>query len=162
MPSAARRNLSEDTYDASLPTKGPEITTLGRIDNEDPVRPKERMKILAAINYLAKLPDDWNGRNARRLSDPTLLSARSFIERMPLDCTYPNKISPDGEGEISFLWKTSEETIIITVDANLLHLSHTHKGQSEKDKFQDDIPFDGEIIPAVVKAEIPKRQRRLS
>lgn len=120
--------------------------------------PPERYELLAAIEYLANLGDDWNGYNAQKPSELSTVSAKCFIERLFLNRYYPDKVSPNGEGGLVFTWNLPKERILLTIEGARMHLSHEKEGQ--QDEFVNEIPFNCEEIPSEVISHLPIKKSR--
>lgn len=123
------------------------------------VLPPDRESLIKALDYLSELDDDWNGCGAESPSDQAVRMSRFFIEKLPLNRIHANKISPDGEGGILFVWDTNKDRIILTIDGASIYLSHEIEGQDEAE-YVDEEPFfssQGLVIPRSIQNHIPLR-----
>ncbi|MDI9313623.1 MAG: hypothetical protein QM529_02960 [Hydrotalea sp.] len=99
-----------------------------------------RNDILNILNYLSQLHDNWNGHGVIAPTLGAITMAKLFINKIPFNKRYPDKIEPASEGDISFIWKSDKKRLIITLDGFFAHFSF-----EEKDKeieFEDNIPLD--------------------
>jgi hypothetical protein len=155
---ATKRNLTDDSFEDAAPDSA---SISAYEQKEDNVHPQERGEVLAAINYVAGLSEDWDNNGAVPPHKATVEMSRAFIERLPLNRLYPDKVAPDGEGGITFTWYGVEGHLIVTVDGSRLHLSYIG-ADTTKNVFKDNIVFDGEIIPMPVKDRLPIRSKSRS
>lgn len=120
------------------------------------VLPPERIELEKAIEYIGTLNDDWNGFNAKRVTELSINAGKRLIGLIPLNRLYPNKVSPDGEGGLVFSWNPSKERILLTVEGSIMHLSYEKEGSP--DKFIDDVAFDFSEIPGDILSYLPVRK----
>ncbi len=121
------------------------------------VLPKEKIALLNALDYLAKIDDDWNGYGAIAPTQRAIDMARHFITCLPLNKVHARKIEPDGEGAIILTWINDKERILLTIDGSLMHLSHEQAGQDTV--YINDISFfneDDPILPHSIIDHIPR------
>ncbi len=126
------------------------------LTGENTVLPKEKMMLLNALEYLAKLDDDWNGQRAIAPSQLAVFLSRHFIERLPLNKAHASKIEPDGDGAVVLTWVTADERILLTIDGSLMHPSH--EKQNQPTVYINDVPFfdlENNFIPAEILGSIP-------
>lgn len=119
--------------------------------------PREKIALLNALDYLARLEDNWNGYGAVAPSQIAVIMARHFITLLPLNRAHANGIEPDGDGGVLLTWENNAERIILTIDGSMLHLSHERTG--EPATFTNDIPFfttEDIILPHAIIDHIPK------
>lgn len=154
--SAAESTLTDKNYNGEKPFVD-SVSTYGEIGAD--ILPAERKKLLAAIDYLSKLEDGWNGHNAICPTELSINRSKGFVQKL-WGKIYPDTVSPDGEGGVNFKWKNSQMTLILTVDSDFLHLSLAYAaGENKENIFLDNVPFDGEIIPSSVTENIPARPK---
>lgn len=119
---------------------------------------RECMELLHALNYLAQLPDDWNGYGAQKPSQYSIDTTKAFIKLIPENRIYPDKISPDGEGNITLTWdQRPKQRILLTIEG--LNLYFSLEKQGKKDFFSKEIPFFGKSIPQEMMNIIPRKNR---
>lgn len=148
---ATQRNLTDESFRDAVVDRA-SISAYEK--KEDNVYPPERKEVLAAIDYIAGLSEDWDNNGALPPHKATVAMSRAFINHLPFNRLYPNKISPDGDGGIVLTWYVQGGHLIVTVDGSHLHLSCVGV-DTTKNIFKDNIIFDGEIIPVLIKDRLP-------
>ena len=121
------------------------------------ILPPGKLHVEAALNYLATLEDDWNGEGAIAPSGQAIEAAHAFNEHYFIDRKYPDKVSPDGDGAVLFIWQTLQSRLTLTIEAALIHISIAH--QNGKVDLPDSVPYDLTAIPNEILQYIPKVDR---
>jgi len=128
--------------------------------NEVPAEnyPKQKWRLLEALDIIEKLDDDWNAYGAIKPSAQSITMTRHFINRMVLNKEFAHEIEPDGDAAIILKWKSKDRNIALTIDGLYLHLMF-----QESDKqpiFIHDVQFfdiENKILPAKILKYIPAR-----
>jgi hypothetical protein len=116
--------------------------------------PPGRRHVEAALNYLAGLEDNWNGEGAVAPTEKAIEAGRAFNNHYMLDRQYPDKVAPDGDGALLFIWNTAAGRLTLTIEASLIHISLKHSdGRVE---LPDSVPYDLTAIPKEILQFLPK------
>jgi len=123
--------------------------------------PKEKEEILSALSYMENLGDGWNGEHARKPLSLTINMAKSFIKLWPLNKTYPDTVSPDGSGGLTFKWEinsSNKEKLLLNFEPGLIHLAYSK--EKVEPELIDNIIFLGEetAMPQRILQFIPVRK----
>jgi len=122
------------------------------------ILPKERVELLAALSFLEKLEDNWNGHTAKAPSARSVEMAKHFVTCLPLNRSHANKVEPDGDAGVCFTWRSASERVILTIDGAMAYLSH-EKDQNSPVFINDVLFFDGAdtMLPSEVIERIPSQ-----
>lgn len=86
-------------------------------------------------------------------ADPASVeTAIAFLRKLPLHCQLP-KAAPDSDGDIMMVWETPDYTILLTVAKWRLHAA-VDPGTTRSEHI-DNVPFDGDLIPARILNRLP-------
>jgi hypothetical protein len=112
---------------------------------------RHRRRLLSLITRMADdaLSFGSESVNVSRLAAATAIR---FLEALPVNRKLP-KVSPDGEGDLLFVWDDTRESCYITVEHDRLHLL-LNPGK-EKVSHVDNVQFIGQHIPLSVLPHIP-------
>lgn len=117
------------------------------------ILPPGHEHVKAALNYLSGLNDDWDGEDAIAPTEQAIEAAHAINNNFMLDRKYPDKVSPDGDGAILFIWNT-EKRVTFTIEAALIHVSVEYSdGHTD---LPDSVPYDLTAIPKEILQYIPK------
>lgn len=116
--------------------------------------PPGRRHVEAALSYLAGLEDNWNSEGAIAPTEKAIEAGRAFNNHFMLDRSYPNKVAPDGDGAVLFIWNMDAGRLTLTIEASLIHISMKHPdGRVE---LPESVPYDLTAIPKEILQFLPK------
>lgn len=119
--------------------------------------PPGRRHVEAALNYLANMEDGWNGEGAIAPTEKAIEASRAFNNHYMLDRKYPDKVAPDGDGAVLFIWNTTDGRLTLTIEASLIHISFAHA--DGRVDLPDSVPYDLTAIPKEILQYLPKVPR---
>jgi len=119
--------------------------------------PPGRKHVEAALNYLSDLGNNWDGEGAIAPTEQAIEAGHAINNHFMLDRKYPDKVSPDGDGAVLFIWNTPIIRLTLTIEAALIHISIAHSdGRVE---LPESVPYDLTTLPKEVLQHIPKVDR---
>ena len=116
-------------------------------------RARSKDQLIDLVRNFAKLKGDVHSVGVAEISDETSKAAISLFNALP-SLTSMAKVRPEGEGGLTVLWSNDAERVILVIDDWKLHL--VRRAATSHAEYFDDLPFDGEKVPAELIEAISK------
>lgn len=114
----------------------------------------QRLLLESLIHYFSGNGLSWDFDQRGKITIDTARSAKALLRHLDVTAGLP-QIAPDGEGGLTMLWKNPGRTILLNIDNGFLH-AVIDPGAAHA-AYYDNLPFDGESVPAEIMAIVPTR-----
>ena len=112
-----------------------------------------KLQLQALVSAMAAAAPSWDAEDVV-VNPDTVAAARRFLLALPNNRELP-KVSPDGEGDLLFVWEPPHGDCIVTVQAGVLHMVD-QPGTPHVEHIDDQV-FTGLRIPITILHAIPFR-----
>ncbi len=117
-------------------------------------RERNKEALAALIDRFSLKGFSWTAGRISTINARTMVSAKAFLQVLPPETPLP-RVSPDGEGGLLMLWEETGKSTLLVIDGWTMHL--VESPTTPRARYLDDVPFDGEQVPARVLQAISLR-----
>jgi hypothetical protein len=114
---------------------------------------ERKARLLAIIDGMKAGAPSWDGEPAR-VSEGSAETGKRFLKALPFNRELP-KVSPDGEGDLLFVWEPPQGNCVVTIQDRILHVVEQPGTRSVE--HIDNQPFTGRRLPVSILPAIPLR-----
>lgn len=114
-------------------------------------RQRNLRRLRRLIERFATEGFSWSSKSISKITSDTAGAAQRFLDLFPSSAKLP-KIAPDGDGGLTAVWDRNGNHDLLVLDGWTLHI--VRNAATDHAEYDEDIPFDGQLLPESVKSLI--------